>query len=69
MCTAATYKTKDFYFGRHWIMNSLMEMRSPSHREIIYLSFGIMEKLSSHYAIIGMAHVAGDYPLLLRCCQ
>ena len=22
-----------------------------------------MEKLSSHYAIIGMAHVAGDYPL------
>ena len=41
MCTAATYKTKDFTSEEHWITNSLMEMRSPSHREIIHLSFGI----------------------------
>ena len=33
MCTAATYKTKDFYFGRPLIMNFPTVMKSPSHHE------------------------------------
>ena len=33
MCTAATYKTKDFYFAEPLIMNFPTVMKSPSHHE------------------------------------
>jgi len=63
MCTAATYKTNDFYFGR------TLDYESSYGEEIVimlrnfrldFLSEGICEK---HYAVIGTAHIAGGYPL------
>ena len=63
MCTAATYKTTDFYFGRTLDYEfSYGDEITITPRNYIF-EFRHMEKLSSHYAIIGMAHVAGDYPL------
>ena len=63
MCTAATYKTKDFYFGR------TLDYEFSYGDEIIItprnfeFNFRMGKKMENHYAIIGMAHVAGDYPL------
>ena len=63
MCTAATYKTKDFYFGRtldyefsYGDQITVTPRNYPFH-------FRHAGDRKSHYAIIGMAHVAGDYPL------
>lgn len=63
MCTAATYKTKDFYFGRTLDYefsygDSIIIM--PRNYPIEFRSMG---RLDSHYAIIGMAHAEGNYPL------
>lgn len=63
MCTAVTYQTRDFYFGR-----TLDYDRSYSEEVTITprrfpLRFRDMGTLENHYAIIGMAHVAQDYPL------
>lgn len=63
MCTAATYKTKDFYFGR------TLDYDFSYGEEVVVvprrfpLSFRQAEDLKEHYAFIGMAHVAGGYPL------
>ncbi len=63
MCTAATYKTKDFYFGRTLDYEfSYGDEITITPRNYTF-EFRHMENLPSHYAIIGMAHVAGDYPL------
>lgn len=63
MCTAATYKTKDFYFGRTLDYEfSYGDEITITPRNYAF-QFRHMETLSSHYAIIGMAHVAEDYPL------
>ena len=63
MCTAATYKTKDFYMGRTLDYEfsygdeiTVTPRNYPFH-------FRHMEELENHYAIIGMAHVADDYQL------
>ena len=63
MCTAATYKTKDFYFGRTLDYEFsygdevvVAPRRFPFH-------FRYMGMTESHYAIIGMAYVAGGCPL------
>ena len=63
MCTAATYKTKDFYFGR-----TLDHSCSYGEEVVItprnyFLPFRHRKALESHYGIIGMAHVAKGYPL------
>lgn len=63
MCTAATYKTKDFYFGR------TLDYDISYGEEIVVtprnygFHFTRMGKMESHYAMIGMAHVAKGYPL------
>lgn len=63
MCTAATYKTKDFYFGRTLDYEfSYAEEVAVTPRNFP-LSFRHMDVLKSHYAIIGMAYVRQDYPL------
>ena len=63
MCTAATLKTRDFYFGRTLdYEHSHGEQVTITPRNFP-LSFRHMGTLTSHYAIIGMAYVAGDYPL------
>ena len=63
MCTAATYKTKDFYFGRTLDYEfSYGEEITVTPRNFVfrYSSMGTMEK---HYAMIGIAHIEGGYPL------
>lgn len=63
MCTAATYKTKDFYFGRTLDYDfSYSEEVTITPRNYPF-HFRNMGTMSRHYAMIGMAYVAGDYPL------
>ena len=63
MCTAATYKTKDFYFGRTLDYEfsygdevTITPRNFPFH-------FREQGNLNTHYAIIGMAHVIDNCPL------
>lgn len=63
MCTAVTYKTKDFYFGRtlDYEFSYGDEVTvTPRNYPFHFRNMGTVEK---HYAIIGMAHVENDYPL------
>lgn len=63
MCTAATYQTKDFYFGR------TLDYDFSYGEEIVVmprnypLRFRGAKNLDNHYAMIGMAHMEGEYPL------
>lgn len=63
MCTAATYLTKDFYFGR------TLDYEFSYGEEIVImprnfiLYFREMGKVENHNAMIGAAHMAGDSPL------
>ncbi len=63
MCTAITYQTRDFYFGR------TLDLEYAYHEEVVvtprqfpfvFRDKGVMEQ---HHAIIGMATVADGYPL------
>jgi len=63
MCTAATYLTRDFYFGR-----TLDYYRSYGEEVVVTprnfpLPFRALPHLSRHYAFIGMAHVSEGCPL------
>ena len=63
MCTAATYKTKDFYFGRTLDYEfSYAEEVTVTPRNFPFV-FRCAAQLKSHYAIIGMAFVQDGYPL------
>lgn len=63
MCTAATYKTKDFYFGRTLDYEfSYGEEVTITPRNYPF-HFREEGDVNTHYAIIGMAHVIEDYPL------
>ena len=63
MCTAATYRTDDFYMGR------TLDYEFSYGEEITVmprnfpLSFRHGGGTDRHYAIIGMAHVADVYPM------
>mgnify|MGYP005897701893 CR=1 FL=1 len=63
MCTAATYKTKDFYFGRtldyEFSYNEEVTITPRNYK--LKFRHGIEAK--NNYAIIGMAFVVNDYPL------
>lgn len=63
MCTAATYMTKDFYFGRtlDYEFSYGDEVTvTPRNYPFNFRSEGVMK---SHYAMIGMAYVVGNCPL------
>lgn len=63
MCTAAAYKTKDFYFGRTLDYDSSYGEAvtvTPRSYPFRFRCMGMMEK---HYAMIGIAHVCDNYPL------
>ena len=63
MCTAATYKTNDFYFGRtldYDFSYSESVVITPRNFPFFFNFLGVMEK---HYAMIGVAYVLNDYPL------
>lgn len=63
MCTAVTYSTKDFYFGR------TLDYEFTYGEEVTVTPrnypFRFREEGESggHFAMIGMAHLAGGYPL------
>ena len=63
MCTAVTYKTKDFYFGRTLDYEfSYSEEVTVTPRRFP-LHFRNIGTLHHHYAIVGMALVMDNYPL------
>ncbi len=63
MCTAATYKTRSFYFGRTLDNpNGYGETVTVTPRNYT-LRFRCAEPVHTHYAIIGMALVLKEYPL------
>lgn len=63
MCTAATYKTKDFYFGRTFDYEfSYGEEVVVTPRNYPF-DFRKKESLSNHFAMIGTAFVVQGYPL------
>lgn len=63
MCTAITYQTRDFYFGRNLDLHiSYGEKVTITPRNYPFF-FRCGKKLEHHYAIIGMAAVADGYPL------
>ena len=63
MCTAVTYRTKDFYFGR------TLDYPFSYGEEIVVtprgysFEFGCKPVFENCYAIVGMAHVENSYPL------
>lgn len=63
MCTAATYKTECFYMGRtldYEFSYGEQITITPRNYPFTFRHGGVT---NSHYAIIGMAHVADGYPL------
>lgn len=63
MCTAVSYKTKDHYFGRTLDLEySYHETVTVTPRNFPF-AFRKMGEMKIHYAMIGMAYVAEDYPL------
>ena len=63
MCTAATYKTKDLYFGRtldYEFSYGETVTVTPRNFRLEFRHMGVTER---HFAFIGMAHVADNYPL------
>ena len=63
MCTAATYETEDFYFGRTLDYEfSYGDEVTVTPRNYCF-HFRNVSILRCHYAMIGMAHIAENYPL------
>ena len=65
MCTAATYKTKDFYFGRtldYEFSYGEQVVVTPRNYEFTWRDAKPAAE-KCNYAMIGMAHVAENYPL------
>ena len=63
MCTAASYKTKDHYFGRNLDYEfSYSETVTVTPRNYPF-HFRRMGDMPVHYAMIGMAFVQQNYPL------
>ena len=63
MCTAATYYSKNHYFGRNLDLEySYHEMVTVVPRNYAFV-FRHVKNMGKHYAMIGMAYVVGDYPL------
>ena len=69
MCTAATYQTADFYFGR------TLDYEFSYGDEVVILprnyplTFRHAETPATRYAMISMAHVADGYPLYYDACN
>ena len=63
MCTAATYTTDSFYFGRNLDYEFPTATRSPVTPRAYQFALRCMGNFRTKYAMIGMAYVAGEYPL------
>ncbi len=63
MCTAITYNTENHYFGRNLDLEySYKETVTITPRNYEF-KFRKVKEVNKHYAIIGMAYIANDYPL------
>lgn len=63
MCTAVSFKTKNHYFGRNLDLEySYDETVTITPRNFPF-KFRHVGNLETHYAIIGVAYVAENYPL------
>lgn len=63
MCTAITYQTRDFYFGRTLDYDISYGNEITITPRGYCFAFRDAKTLRNHYAIIGMAYVAENYPL------
>ncbi|RAP50203.1 MAG: choloylglycine hydrolase [Methanosphaera sp. rholeuAM74] len=63
MCTAANFLSGDHYFGRNLDLEFSYNETVVITPRNYNLEFRKVEDIQSHYAIIGMAFVVGDYPL------
>lgn len=63
MCTAVTYQTKDFYFGRTLDYEFLYPSEVTIAPRNFQFRFRNLDVMDSHYAIIGMAFVNDGFPL------
>lgn len=63
MCTAATYRTKDHYFGRNLDYEFAYNQTVTITPRNYSFKFRRMGEMNNHYAMIGMAFVQEDYPL------
>lgn len=63
MCTAVTYKTKDFYFGRTLDYEFSYNEEITITPRTYEFKFRNKDSINNHYAIIGMAYIAENYPL------
>lgn len=63
MCTAATYRTRDHYFGRTLDYEFSYAEEVTITPRYFPFRFRHVRPLDHHYALIGMATVAEDYPL------
>lgn len=63
MCTAATYQTRNFYFGRTLDFEFSYECEVTVMPRNYPFVFRHLKEWKQHYAMIGMAYVLQDYPL------
>lgn len=63
MCTAVTYKTRDFYFGRTLDYEHSYREEVTLMPRYFPLPFRNMGTKQQHYAILGMAYTVQGYPL------
>ena len=63
MCTAITYCTKDFYFGRNLDLEYSYQEQVTITPRNFPLSFRCAGPIAHHYAMIGIATVSDGYPL------
>ncbi|MBE6563327.1 MAG: choloylglycine hydrolase family protein [Ruminococcaceae bacterium] len=63
MCTAVSFKTDDFYFGRTLDHDVTFGEQVTITPRSFPFHFKHEKTIKDHYAIIGMAHIAEGYPL------
>ena len=63
MCTAISYKTNDHYFGRNLDLEYNYKETVTITPQMYPFNFRKTAALGCHYAMIGMATVANNYPL------
>ena len=63
MCTAVSYQTRDHYFGRTLDYEFSYDETVTVTPRNFPIALSTMGTMKQHYALIGMAYVAGGYPL------
>lgn len=63
MCTAITFKTNDHYFGRNLDLEYHYQEAVTITPRHFHFHFRTVKPMNEHYAMIGIATVADDYPL------